>query len=179
MDIAKRLRTEQELLGNRISELKKIKQLSQKKLAENSGLSLRVVRRVEKGESNSEFRTLLRLAMGLRIKIVGLFDYKAKLDLPSSITVYQDFEKRLALEKKKVGQRILQLCKHRGIDQEELGVLSKIANSDISLYVNGEENMVLMTLLKIAIGLEVEIIDLLNYNGTMPSNKAFKGKIQF
>ncbi|MBX3253288.1 MAG: helix-turn-helix transcriptional regulator [Chitinophagaceae bacterium] len=179
MDIAKRLRIEQELLGDRIQELKKIKQLSQRKLAENSGLSVRLVRRIEKGEANSELRTLSKLAMGFKIRISCLFDYKAQFDIPSAVSIHQDFEKRLASEKKKVGQRISQLCKHRGIDQEELGVLSRIANSDISLYVKGEENMVLLTLLKIAIGLEVEIFDLFNYNGAMPDNKIFKGKNQF
>lgn len=178
MDIAKRLKVEQELLGIRIIDLKKIKQLSQKKLAENSGLSVRLVRRVEKGEANAEFKTLFKLAMGFRIELTGLFDYQSQLNIRSNTIGLKDFDTRLASEKKRVGKRILQLCRHRGIDQEELGVLSKIASSDISLYINGEENMVLLTLLKIAIGLEVKILDLFNYNGAMPDNKVFKGKAQ-
>jgi transcriptional regulator with XRE-family HTH domain len=89
-----------------------------------------------------------------------------------------NFEKLLIVEKKKLGKRILQLCIHRGIDQEELGVLSRIASSDISHYKNGEENLVLLTLLKISIGLEIRMSELFDYNGKIPDN-VFQGKIQF
>jgi DNA-binding Xre family transcriptional regulator len=119
------------------------------------------------------------LAIALRIEIAGLFDYKNQLEKRTIVKNQQDFITRLSKEKENLGNRISQLCKHRKIDQEELGILSKIASSDISLYINGEENLVLLTLLKIAIGLEVEIVDLFNYDGEMPDNNTFKGKLQF
>lgn len=183
MLLSERLEKEQRLLGNRIIELKQRNSVSQRNLAEKSGLSVRIIRRIEKGEANPELKTLLKLAMGLEIRLSGLFDYKGIFDRATAVqrayAFNKDFDKALASEKKGIGKRILQLCNHRKIDQEELGVLSKIASSDISLYINGEENLVLLTLLKISIGLEVELIDLFNYSGKLPDNKSFKGKVQF
>ena len=178
MTIDERLKTEQILLGQRITQLMEAQQLTQKKLAEKSGLEVRTIRRIEKGEANSEFRTLVKLSDGLKVPIAAIFDYAGEINLTSLIENLNSDE-RLLQETKKVGQRILALCKHRGIDQEELGVLSNIANSDISLYINGQENLVLLTLLKISIALEVAITELFNYDGALPDNKTFKGKIQF
>jgi transcriptional regulator with XRE-family HTH domain len=179
MDIAKRLKIEQAHLSERITELKKANQISQKKLAELSGLSVRLIRRIEKEEANPELKTILRLSIGLKVAVVTLFDYKDQIKRASSIRSLRNLEKQLATEREKLGIRISKLCKHRNINQEELGVLSKIASSDISLYISGAENLVLLTLLKIAIALEIEIVDLFNYDGTMPDNKTFRGKIQF
>lgn len=179
MDIATRLAHEQSFLGKKILELEKSNQLTQKKLAEIAGLNERVIRRLEKGETNLELKTLLRLAIAFKTEIANLFDYENKLNKRSVTNSRQDFTTKLSKEKESLGNRISQLCKHRGIDQEELGILSKIASSDISLYINGKENLVLLTLLKIAIGLEVEIVDLFNYDGEMPDNNTFEGKLQF
>lgn len=178
MVIAKRLENEQGLLKQRILELRKSKQLTQKKLAEISGLSIRVVRRIEKGETNLEFKTILKLAMCLKVSLACLFDYKNQFGNRYPAVYQEDFDLRFSEEKEMLGNRILQMCKHRKIDQEELGILSSIASSDISLYIAGKENLVLLTLLKIAIGLEVDIADLFNYDGSMPNNP-FIGKKQF
>jgi transcriptional regulator with XRE-family HTH domain len=179
MDIATRLAHEQSSLGKKILELEKSNQLTQKKLAEITGINQRIIRRLEKGETNLEFKTLLRLTIAFKTEIANLFDYKNQLEKRTIVKNQQDFTSRLSKEKQNLGNRISKLCKHRGIDQEELGILSKIASSDISLYINGEENLVLLTLLKIAIGLEVEIVDLFNYDGKMPDNNTFEGKLQF
>ena len=140
-------------------------------------MNIRVIRRIEKGEANPELKTLLRLAIALKTKIADLFDYDSKVKFVVKDYGKYNFEKLLIIEKKKLGKRILQLCIHRGIDQEELGVLSRIASSDISHYKNGEENLVLLTLLKISIGLEIRMSELFDYNGKIPDN-VFQGKIQ-
>ncbi|HVY75918.1 MAG TPA: helix-turn-helix transcriptional regulator [Puia sp.] len=179
MDIADRFKREQKSLGETLLKLRKIRHISQKELAKICGLSVRVIRRIEKGEANPEFKTLMKLAVGLKIPLKILFDYKDNLkrSLANSINLgFNDLESK---ERRKLGKRILDLCKHRKISQEELSVLSNIAASDMSLYINGDENLVLLTLLKIAIGLEVDIVDLFNHRGPMPDNKTFKGKIQF
>lgn len=178
MNIAARLKEEQIFLKNKVLELMLSKGVTRKNLVEIYGFNERTVRRIEKGETNLEFKTILMLAISFKIEIAYLFDYKNKLNRKQIIGNQQDFNARISIEKENLGIRILKLCKHRGIDQEELGILSRIESSEISLYIAGKENLVLLTLLKIAIGLEVEIVDLFDYDGPMPGN-SFIGKLQF
>ena len=177
MDIEKEFTNIQELLGRKILDFKILSYLSQKRLAKVCELGVRTVREIEKGESNTQLNTLLKLAIGLNIRMADLFDFKNKTRLRDYLW-HQDYEELLSQEKKNLGNRILQLCKFRGISQDELSVLSRIASGDISNYIAGNENLVLFTLLKISIGLEVEIFDLFDYSGPMPDN-AFVGEIQF
>jgi HTH-type transcriptional regulator, competence development regulator len=79
-----------------------------------------------------------------------------------------NFEKEL----KKLGQRIKQLRKHRKLTLLDLELLSGVADTKISRYERGHENVEYLTLFKLAKGLQVEINALTDYGGPLPENKS-------
>ena len=68
------------LLGLRIKELRKQKGMSQEFLAEESGLSLRTIQRIENGETNPTGDSLKRLSNALNINPDELIDWSIKED---------------------------------------------------------------------------------------------------
>ena len=75
----------------------------------------------------------------------------------------------------KLGARIKQIRKHRKLTLLEFEMLSGINDSDLSRYEQGKENFEFLTLVKIANALEVQLVDLINYEGHLPSNDDYKG----
>jgi transcriptional regulator with XRE-family HTH domain len=74
-----------------------------------------------------------------------------------------------AQELEKLGKRIKQLRKHKNLTLLELEAISGINDSDLSRYEQGKENLEFLTIYKIAKALEVEVYDLTNYEGALPS----------
>lgn len=68
------------LLGLRIKELRKQKGMSQEFLAEESGLSLRTIQRIENGETNPTGESLKRLSNALNLNPDELIDWSIKED---------------------------------------------------------------------------------------------------
>ena len=68
------------LLGQRIKELRKQKGMSQEYLAEESGLSLRTIQRIENGETNPTGESLKRLSNALNVNPDELIDWSVKVD---------------------------------------------------------------------------------------------------
>lgn len=68
------------LLGLRIKELRKQKGISQEFLAEESGLSLRTVQRIENGVTNPTGESLKRLSYALNVNPDELNDWSIKED---------------------------------------------------------------------------------------------------
>ena len=68
------------LLGLRIKELRKQKAMSQEFLAEESGLSLRTIQRIENGETNPTGESLKRLSNALNVNPDELIDWSIKED---------------------------------------------------------------------------------------------------
>ena len=68
------------LLGIRIKELRKQKGMSQELLADESGLSLRTIQRIEKGETNPTGESLKRLSNALNVNPDELIDWSIKED---------------------------------------------------------------------------------------------------
>lgn len=68
------------LLGLRIKELRKQKAMSQEFLAEESGLSLRTIQRIENGETNPTGESLKRLSNALNLNPDELIDWSVKED---------------------------------------------------------------------------------------------------
>ena len=68
------------LLGQRIKKLRKQKGMSQEFLAEESGLSLRTIQRIEKGETNPTGESLKRLSNALNVNPDELIDWSIKED---------------------------------------------------------------------------------------------------
>jgi len=68
------------LLGLRIKELRKQKGMSQELLAEESGLSLRTIQRIENGQTNPTGESLKRLSNALNVNPDELIDWSIKED---------------------------------------------------------------------------------------------------
>lgn len=67
-------------LGKRVKELRKRKGISQELLAENSGLSLRTIQRIENSETQPTGDSIKRLANGLEVTPNELIDWQIKED---------------------------------------------------------------------------------------------------
>lgn len=67
-------------LGLRIKELRKQKGMSQELLAEESGLSLRTIQRIEKDQTNPTGESLRRLSNALNVSPDELIDWSMKED---------------------------------------------------------------------------------------------------
>ena len=68
------------ILASRVRDLRKSKGFSQEELAEKSGLNLRTVQRIEKGENEPRGDSLVRLAQALQISSEELFNFSKTED---------------------------------------------------------------------------------------------------
>ena len=66
----------QELLGRRVKELRKGKELTQEQLAERAGLDVKFVGSIERGTENPSIQTLEKLAAALSVKIHQLLNFE-------------------------------------------------------------------------------------------------------
>jgi len=65
--------------------------------------------------------------------------------------------------KRLVGTRIRQLRKERGLSQEKLGDISELHYTHIGSIERGEKNWSIDTMIKVAKGLNVEVVELFNF----------------
>lgn len=65
-----------ERLGSRIKELRKIRKLTQDKLAEAVGIEQKHLSRIEVGKSYPSLDTLEKIAVALNMEIMELFDFE-------------------------------------------------------------------------------------------------------
>lgn len=63
----------------------------------------------------------------------------------------------------KFGQRIIELRKQKGIPQEELAFRCNIQRSYMGVIERGEKSVTLNTIEKLAKGLEISIVELMNF----------------
>jgi transcriptional regulator with XRE-family HTH domain len=66
--------------GQRLGEIKKQKNLSFRKIAENCDLDASFISKIEKGTENITLETLLNLSYGLKIQPKDFFDFKVDLE---------------------------------------------------------------------------------------------------
>lgn len=69
------MRTSKQLLGARVREVRKARQLSQDALAEKVGVDPKQISRIEGGKSSPSMDTLESIARELRVEVRELFDY--------------------------------------------------------------------------------------------------------
>lgn len=74
------MRTAKELLGARIREVRKSRQLSQEKLAEKVGVEPKQISRIEGGKSSPSMDTLEAIARELQVEMKDLLDYQHLID---------------------------------------------------------------------------------------------------
>ncbi len=74
----KQLRNEKFLkaFGNNLKKIRKARNYSQEKLAYESGIELRQIGRIERGEINTGLSSILLIAETLGIEMKDLFDFK-------------------------------------------------------------------------------------------------------
>jgi len=70
------MQTAKQLLGLRIREVRKARQLSQEKLAEKVGVDPKQISRIEGGKSAPSLDTLEAIAKHLQVEIRDLFDFQ-------------------------------------------------------------------------------------------------------
>lgn len=74
----KQLRNEKFLkaFGVNLKKIRKARSFSQEKLAYESGIELRQIGRIERGEINTGLSSIVLIAETLRIEVKDLFDFK-------------------------------------------------------------------------------------------------------
>ena len=70
------MQTAKELLGMRIREVRKLRGLSQERLAEKVGVDPKQISRIEGGKSAPSFETLESIAIHLQVKMKDLLDFQ-------------------------------------------------------------------------------------------------------
>jgi transcriptional regulator with XRE-family HTH domain len=76
--------------------------------------------------------------------------------------------------KRLIGDRIRQLRKAKGLSQEKLGQESELHYTHIGSIERGQKNWSIETLIKLANGLNVGVVDLLNLSMPPPDAKKMK-----
>ena len=154
-----RYRNELKKFGQNIRKIRGILGFrTQKDLGKICGINRTQINRIEGGLVNVEFETVVRLAAGFQLQLVALFEYSDSQELVS-FDKNIGLEERIKMEKKKFGERLLQIREHRGNTQLEMDVATGIARNKVSEYENGIKNISFRTLLKFMIALEVEMAD--------------------
>jgi transcriptional regulator with XRE-family HTH domain len=177
MKILESFSDESRTFGERIKTLRSDNQMTQGKFRAVTTLTQSQISLIETGKSNFTFETIVKLAIGLQVEIAYLFDYENNNGTVIK-KVSLAFDKRLRSEKIKFGTRIMKLCSHRKQKQDELAILANIDPGDLSRYINGDKNIEFYTIYRIALALEVLLFDLFDYNGPLPDNSKFKGKLK-
>lgn len=161
--------------GERIKTLRAAKGITQGKFRILTTLTQSQISLIETGKSNFTIETIVKLATGLQVEISYLYEDNNKLPAKRIIRV---FDERVKYEKVKFGARILRLCNHRKQTQDELAILANIDPGDLSRYINGEGNIEFYNIYRISEALEVSLFDLFNYDGNLPDNSNFRGKLK-
>ena len=98
------MQTAKELLGMRVREIRKQRQLSQEKLAERIGLDPKQISRIEGGKSAPSFETLESIARNLQVEMKDLLDFQHLLPIErledqalNLLLLMDDTTKRMAI----------------------------------------------------------------------------------
>lgn len=98
------MQTARELLGMRIREVRKLRQLSQEKLAEKVGVDPKQISRIEGGKSAPPLDTLEAIARNLQVEMKDLLDFhhlitEERIDdqVLKLLSLMDDQTKRLAI----------------------------------------------------------------------------------
>ena len=70
------MQTAKELLGMRVREVRRLRGLSQERLAEKVGIDPKQISRIEGGKSAPSFETLESIAKHLQVEMKDLFDFQ-------------------------------------------------------------------------------------------------------
>jgi len=161
MDIEIHYSQETILFGRQVRKIRKFHGLTQLRLSNLSSLTQSEISLIENGASNFVFYTLIKVAYGLNVPTIELFDYAKE----HSFHHAQKYELniRFGKEKKAFGNRIENLIKHKKTTQEDVAISAGIDPGDFSRFLNGDHNIEFINIVKIAVGLEEEVKNLFAY----------------
>ncbi|HPL98079.1 MAG TPA: helix-turn-helix transcriptional regulator [Smithellaceae bacterium] len=76
LHMGKQIENERLLLGRRIRSLRNIKGWTQEELGSHADLSYKFIGEIERGQQNSSFDTLVKIATALKVDILELFRFE-------------------------------------------------------------------------------------------------------
>ena len=166
IDIEARYEEELKKFGKNIKRIRILKGFStQKEFGIACSIGRTQISRIENASVNVEFDTIVRLAAGLRLQLVSLFDYSVDFR-PTSFEEAISIERRLEMEKQKLGAKLLKLREQNQMIQLDVDAGTGIERSKISEYENRLTNIEFRTLVKFLPALQVEMVDLFRYDNT-------------
>lgn len=177
MNLEELFAKEKGALGEQLKQIRRHRKLRQKDLKQLCGIGKTRMSEIESGKTNLTFETLFKLSIGLKTHLSDLWNYG--IIHPKEIK-RNNIESSSNLVKQKLafGSRLATLMSHRKLRQGDLAILSKTGESELSNYIKGDHNISMYNILKLATGLEVKIFDLFDFDGPLPNNKPFKGKLR-
>ena len=151
-------------LAINLEKWKKSNGISQTKLGQIARVAESTIRSIIKGTQNIEIATLVKLKLAFSVEISNLFQIHDKIPMiitsPLSLITLR---KVIANEQRRIGENISKIMKEKNITPEELSIMAFNTDySDTLKYLKGEINLTLITILKFADALDVEIWKLLD-----------------
>jgi transcriptional regulator with XRE-family HTH domain len=151
-------------LAINLEKWKKSNGKSQTKLGQTARVAESTIRSIIKGTQNIEIATLIKLKLAFSVEISDLLHKHNKIPIiitsPLSLITIR---KEIANEQRRIGENISKIMKEKNITPEELSIMAFNTDySDTLKYLKGEINLTLITILKFAAALDVEIWKLLD-----------------
>lgn len=101
------MKTTKELLGARIKEIRKLRKMTQEKLAEKIGVDPKYVSFIEVGRSSPSLEALEKLAQALDVDIKDLFEFSHHEARPASVEQIDGMLKAVSDDQLKILHRIV------------------------------------------------------------------------
>lgn len=159
------IRAEEELKPTgehiRINRKKVVPKLNQKGLAALCNLHYNHFGKVERGASNVDLLTLIKVSFALEVLVFSHLRLRAGAIRRKQPPAEKTITNRLRHVLKIIGGRILLLLKEKSMTQEDLASAMNIDKSEINKYIHGRINMQYVTLVRLAMHLQVETSALL------------------
>jgi len=100
--------TTKQMIGSRIKQLRKARDLSQEELSEKVGMSSKYLSSIERGNENPTLDTFIRLAMSLNTEVFEVFNYSNELSDKESKKFLIDLIKNSNKERLELTAKIIQ-----------------------------------------------------------------------
>lgn len=160
-----------ETLSINIRTWRTTEKLSKRALARKLNIAESTIRYLEASPENVTTLTLSKYRQAYSIPFASLFLISNETMICSQLNS-EEISRHGKNDIVTIGRRIYEIRKFRKLQLEELAILSSnMDNGNLSKYESGKMNIELVSLAKIADGLEITLFELLNIGGPMPENK--------
>ena len=151
-------------LAINLEKWKKSNDKSQRKLGQTARVAESTIRSIIKGTQNIEIATLVKFKLAFSVEISDLLKKRNKIPIIiSSPLSLITIRKAITNEQSKIRENISKIMEEKNITPEELSIMAFNTDySDTLKYLKGEINLTLLTILKFAAALDIEIWELLD-----------------